>query len=132
MKLVVCIDKNQGMMFGGRRVSQDSEVTDRIVALADGSCLFVTPYSQKMIPEGTLLSGDDFSVMGSEDVYFLEDGPMPTENIDEVCVFCWNRRYPADRLFSMDLKGEGYKRVKKEEFVGSSHDKITFECYRKG
>ena len=132
MKLIVCVDKNQGMMFGGRRVSQDRAVTERIGKLTEGGRLFVTPYSQKLFPEGMLLSGEDFSSVGSEDFYFLEDGPMPTEPVDEVYVFCWNRKYPADRLFSMDLAGEGFKKVKQEEFAGSSHDKITLQCYRKG
>ena len=33
MKLIVAIDKSNGMMFNNRRVSQDKEVTSKIIEI---------------------------------------------------------------------------------------------------
>ena len=35
----------------------------------------------------------------------------------------------GDKYFDFDL--EGFKRIKKEDFVGNSHKKITLEIYRR-
>ena len=32
-------------------------------------------------------------------------------------------------FFNVDLKAEGFKKIKKDEFQGNSHDKITLEIY---
>ena len=56
---------------------------------------------------------------------------IPAKNIEDVYVFNWNRDYPADKYFTLDLKLNGFKRVKKEEFTGCSHKRITLEIYKK-
>ena len=35
-------------------------------------------------------------------------------------VFNWNRKYPGDLFFSVDLKAEGFKKIKKEEIYSPS------------
>ena len=55
---------------------------------------------------------------------------IPVDCIDEVYLFQWNRDYPADMYFTVDLK-TGFKKIKVEDFAGSSHKKITLEIYKK-
>jgi histidinol phosphatase-like PHP family hydrolase len=65
------------------------------------------------------------------DFCFVEDGVLPNQGIEKFYVFCWNRNYPGDVFFEYDLKGNGFKKEAKEEFAGSSHDKIFLEVYSK-
>ena len=47
----------------------------------------------------------------------------------EYIVFWWNRHYPPDRKFDLDLSK--WNKVSEEEFAGYSHEKITKEVYEK-
>ena len=49
--------------------------------------------------------------------------------VDSVILYKWNRVYPADQYFAMDLSG--WKLVETVEFPGSSHEKITEERYER-
>ena len=55
-----------------------------------------------------------------------------TEKVSEIILCNWNRRYQADKVFDIDLKSNGFKKVASEDIKGSSHEKITIETYRKG
>jgi hypothetical protein len=46
-------------------------------------------------------------------------------------VYRWNRRYPGDVFFDLDVSAAPWRCVETEEFVGSSHEKITKEVYVK-
>ncbi len=54
---------------------------------------------------------------------------MYEDRIEKVILFKWNRNYPADTFFSLDLSG--YTLEKTEDFAGNSHEKITKEIYRR-
>ena len=55
--------------------------------------------------------------------------PGGEDRIEKVILFKWNRNYPADTFFSLDLSG--YTLEKTEDFAGNSHEKITKEIYRR-
>lgn len=128
MNLIVCIDKNNGIMFNNRRVSQDKEVTSKILELTNNSKLFVTSYSSKLFEGFNNLVIDDFSNISEIDFIFIEDNEIPLEGINTLYVFNWNRDYPADKFFDIDLSN--YKKESKEDIVGSSHKKVTLTVYR--
>ena len=48
---------------------------------------------------------------------------------EEVVLYHWNRTYPSDRRFPLPLAG--WTLARREEFSGSSHEKITKEVYRR-
>ena len=53
---------------------------------------------------------------------------VPYESrIEEVILCHWNRDYPADMYFKMDLGS--WKLAETQEYAGSSHEKITEERY---
>ena len=41
MKVIVCVDKSNGMMFNNRRQSQDSVLREKVISLLDGKKLFL-------------------------------------------------------------------------------------------
>ena len=66
-----------------------------------------------------------------DDYCFIEDKDYSVENVSEIILCNWNRAYPVTRYFDVDLSACGFERVSTEELVGSSHDKITIEIYRR-
>ena len=133
MNIIVCVDKNNGMMFNNRRQSQDRVLVSKIIEITSDARLLMSEYSAQMFSEYTdVISNNNFlSQAQSGDFCFIEDVEIPTENIENIYIFNWNRDYPADKYFTLDLKLNGFKRTKKEEFAGYSHKKITLEVFRR-
>lgn len=131
MNIIICTDKNKGMMFGGRRQSQDSVLREKVLELSSGTRLLMNSYSAKQFGEtdGITVDEDFLNKAGQGEFCFVEDKEITTDNVESFYIFNWNRKYPGDLFFEIDLKKEGFKKVKKEEFAGSSHDKITLEIY---
>ncbi len=132
MKIIVCVDKNNGMTFNGRRQSQDSAVRQKIAQICGNSPIYMNNYTAKTFSgECNVIIDESFlQTAGKDDFCFVENLPVDAQWADEIYLFNWNRRYPADSYFDIDLK-QGYKRVSKEEFSGTSHDKITLEIFRR-
>ena len=63
---------------------------------------------------------------------FVEDADVGEylQRIEAVILYRWNRRYPADVYFTLDLN-EKWMLERTEEFKGSSHERITKEVYKK-
>ena len=133
MRLIFCIDDKGGMMFFGKRQSQDKSLRDWIVNYAQGAKLWMSPYSAKQFDESLNISVDDGYMSKAEenDVCFIEDGDYSADKAGEIVLCKWNRHYPSDKVFDIDLKSFGFKKVGSEEIKGSSHDKITIERYRR-
>ncbi len=133
MNIIVCIDKSNGMMFNNRRQSQDRELIKKVIEICAGSRLLMSEYSGGMFSEyaDAIVSNDFLSLAKTGDFCFVEDSEIPTEGIEGIYVFNWNRDYPADRYFIFDLIDNGFKKIKKEEFPGYSHKKITLTIYRR-
>ncbi len=133
MKLIVCVDDKNGMMFGKRRQSQDRLLRERILALIGQSTLWVSEYTARQFAEVDRITVDNAYAdkAGDNDYCFIEDGEMPIDRCDTLVLYRWNRRYQADRFFNVDLKEAGYTRISQSHFEGHSHPKITEEIYSK-
>lgn len=120
------------MLFNCRRLSQDSVVRQKMLELTKGGKLYLNSYSAKQFESSDKLIIDDnfLTVAAEDDFCFIENPPIP-DSATEYYIFNWNRDYPADTYFELDLKALGYKKVKSESFAGSSHKKITLEIYSK-
>lgn len=131
MNVIVCIDKNGGMMFGGKRQSQDRVLREKILEISSGARLLMNSYSAKQFEnvESIVVDEDFLGNANQGDFCFVEDKEITAENVEAFYVFNWNRKYPGDLFFDVDLKAGGFKKIKKEEFQGNSHDKITLEIY---
>ena len=75
---------------------------------------------------------DDFLQEAVDGDYcFVEDTALkPYERwIEKIIVFRWNRAYPADQHFDIDLCGGNWKLSTSDDFAGHSHERITMEVY---
>ena len=131
MNLIVCIDDRGGMLFNRRRQSSDRYVTERIVNLAKESRLLVNSYTDKLFPaEAVVCTERLWEDAGEQDYCFVEDKDVSSvvDQAERLVVFHWNRTYPADLRFPL---GALVKRslLHREEFSGSSHERITMEVY---
>lgn len=133
MILMVCIDDRGGMMFNHRRQSRDRVLCARMLEIVKESRLHVTPYTQKIFDPTAPLCVSDTPWVAVKDgeYYFAEDGEIPAKGIEKIYLYRWNRAYPGDRFFEFDLAALGFTLTHSEDFVGSSHDRITEEIYVK-
>ena len=135
MKVIVCCEKSNGMLFNNRRVSQDRVVSERIIELTKSNKLWMDNYSHALfeklnvlninLTENTLAEAAD-----SEYCFVEKQELLPYEKwISEIIVFRWDRDYPFDKELDVDLSE--WKLKLSEEFVGNSHEKITMEVYER-
>ncbi len=127
MKLIVCLDQNNGILFNRRRQSRDRTVAEHIMQHLEDCTLWMHPYSAPLFADysGRIKVEENFLQLAApEDCCFLENVPPPAAP-GEVIVYRWDRRYPADTHF--DLKD--LRLVHTEEFRGFSHTCITREVY---
>lgn len=134
MILIVCLDDRDGMLFGGKRLSRDRTVCEKILAVTAGSKLWMSGYSAKLFAEyaADILVDELFLERAQHGEFcFLEDRDiLPyADKVEQIILFRWNRHYPADKRFSLDLTATPWKQVRIEEFPGNSHEKITMEVY---
>lgn len=130
MILVVCIDDRGGMLFNRRRQSQDHLLRLDLLQEAAGRPVWMNSYSCKLFdpaPENIRVAEDFAARAGKGEFCFFENAdPAPwLEEAEAVILYHWNRRYPADRYFPLPLTGRSVER--REEFAGSSHERITKE-----
>ena len=126
MKLIVCLDDKNGMMFNKRRQSRDRVLIENVLELCKGKKLYTDEYSSKLFPEKSVEVIEEFSKI--EDGYcFAENFTVNEEDIEKIIVYKWNRLYPADTYFNIDLAG--WNLTETVDFEGSSHEKITRKIY---
>ena len=135
MIIMLCVDNKNGMLFNRRRQSRDSILQQHVLALAGSGRLWMSPYSRKQFADtgpAEIIADDAYLEKAEKGDYcFVEDRDvaMYEDRIEKVILFKWNRNYPADTFFSLDLSG--YTLEKTEDFAGNSHEKITKEIYRR-
>ncbi len=128
MKVAVCIDKDNGMMLFGRRLSMDRVQREKLLSLTDGK-IFVNEFTADQFETSDRLhiSENFLDEAGENDICFVENVKFDINKVSELYIFNWNRRYPSDVIFDYDISS--FKRIKTEKFEGYSHPKITLETY---
>lgn len=135
MIAIVCIDDNFGMMFNNRRQSRDITIVQKITEIAKNSKIWVNKYSYPLFEEvnNSNVNVDEafLSEAASGEYCFIENKALkPYEKwIEKLIVFRWNRDYPTDKKFDIDLSL--WSLQESTEFVGNSHKKLTMEVYTK-
>ena len=136
MKLIVCVDDRMGVMFNKRRQSKDAKVREDILSmLEEGKKLFVSPYTAKQFLEEEqekLYVSETFLLEATEDdICFIEDSDVSDmgDMIESIILYRWNRHYPSDKYFTLDLSN--YELISSLDFVGNSHPEMLKEEYRK-
>lgn len=123
MKLIICLDDNNGMMFNNRRQSKDCEVRRRILDIVGDDKLWMSDYTKSQFEEPMEICSD----IQQADYVFAENPNDVTGMIfDQIIVFRWNRKYPGDKFYNL----EGRVLQDTMEFSGNSHELITQEVYQ--
>ncbi len=133
MKIIVCLDERNGMLFAGRRQSMDRILRQEALALAGSEPLWMNGYSAGQFgDEGNIRVEEDFLRKAPEDAWcFVENTDLTPwlEKISQVAVYRWNRHYPSTTWFPMDYFVNKWQLTGRREFAGSSHERITEEVY---
>lgn len=132
MTLIVCVDDELGMAFGGRRQSRDRALCEDMVAFAAGRTLRMSHRSAKLFEgmDGNIASTEEFAQNATADeCCFVEfqSADELAERARALVLYRWNRHYPADLRFRVSL--DGWRLDQVTEFPGTSHEKITREVY---
>ena len=134
MKLVVCLDENNGISFFHKRQSQDELQRKNLFELIGNSKLFVSDYSYDLYKDFEF----NFEIIDEktkiiENSVFLYEGDFLEkflQSVDEIIIYFWNRDYPFDEIFE-EFQEDYWKEKEVFEFKGKSHDKITRKIFVK-
>lgn len=135
MIIILCVDAENGMLFNHRRQSQDRVLRENILQLTVSHKLWMNTYSKaqfiESVQENIFVDNDFLSKAGKGDYCFVEDIDITSyaRNIEKIILFKWNRCYPADTFFPLDLSEWTIEST--EDLEGHSHKKITREIYVK-
>lgn len=134
MRIAVCLDDKNGMLFAGRRQSMDGVLREAFLQMAEGCRVWMDPYTAGQFAENTSKICVDQQFLqkaGSDDWCFVEKADLTAiaNQITGIAIYRWNRIYPSDVKFPVNLFAERWQLVSSREFAGSSHEKITEEIY---
>ena len=133
MLVFLCLDQKNGMAFHQRRQSLDRAIRADLLTAAAGRPVWMTPYSARQFtePEAVLRTSDaPLQETEREGLCFVEFPPLSAalDRIDTLVVYRWNRVYPTDQRFDLDLN-TSFRLVSSTDIPGHSHEKITKEVY---
>lgn len=115
----------------------DCVVRNKVRSITQDQTVWMNAYSAKQFlndhsPISHLHVAEDYLNQAEENDYcFVEGAELKDyENrIKKLYIIYWNRVYPADRHFDLDL--DNYIIENSEDFVGNSHEKITLTIYKR-
>lgn len=135
MNVIVCLDDRDGMMFNGRRLSMDQAIREDVLRLVGLRSLWMSGYTFKQFPENNIrnviVDRLFLSKARERDYCFVEDLHIShhVPNIEQLIIYRWNRKYPSDFYFDIDMS-IGWELTDSCDFPGYSHECITREVYR--
>ena len=137
MKIIVCLDDYGGMLFNFRRQSRDRVLIDDVMSSLGDKKIYILEFSESLFSayEGRYVVVEDFSTLEKSDdcVCFVENVSVAQmlSKISTVTVYHWNRVYPRDFVFDINLEKEGFSLMSSHEFAGYSHENIRKEVYER-
>lgn len=131
MQVIITVENRNGMLFNHRRVSRDQKISERILAYCKEKRLWMNAYSAKLFENNPQIRVSETFLEQKDAICFVEDQDIAPylPEIDTIILFRWNRDYPADFFFAVDLSE--WNLIHQEEFTGKSHEKITMEVYKR-
>lgn len=137
MNIIICLDDNNGMMFNKRRQSQDRILRADLKEFIKDKDLYMNNYSYKLykdIDNGNIKVSENFLEQCTENDFCLVEDKLLNNyinKINNIIIYKWNRIYPSDLYFDINLTSNSWKLLETKGFEGSSHEKITRIIYRR-
>lgn len=134
LTVAITVDNGMGLAFNKRRQSRDKKLIEDLISVTD-KMIYVSNYSAPLFEDfKDRIAVVDSPINECQDdaCCFLEmaDIADKTDEIECIILYRWNRLYPSDTKLTLDLNN-GFELVTTDDFVGSSHDRITREIYKK-
>lgn len=134
MKIILCLDDKNGMLFNRRRQSKDSALRTHLLKTTAGGKLWMNSYSLAQFEgadDAITVSEEFLEQAGGQDYCFVENTDISAyaHKVTGVIIYRWNREYPRDMTFPAELFADRWKLAKREDFPGNSHETITQEVY---
>ena len=137
MNIIICLDDNNGMMFNKRRQSQDRILRADLKEFIKDKDLYMNNYSYKLykdIDNGNIKVSENFLEQCTENDFCLVEDKLLNNyinKINNIIIYKWNRIYPSDLYFDINLTSNSWELLETKGFEGSSHEKITKKIYRR-
>lgn len=125
MKLIVCLDDENGMSFHHRRLSRDRVINKDILNYKP---LIMNSYSYKMFEDKKDIFLEETLPIESDIYQFIENKDINKYVFDEMIIYYFNKRYPSDIQFH---NIDQYDMIDEIELEGYSHEVITKRIYRR-
>ena len=133
--VALCLDSKGGMTFFGKRQSRDRVLISELVKSNSRRPIYAENYSSIIFEGHENINFSDNPLADCPDggTCFVEKSDLLPylDDIDIFIIYKWNTAYPADKTFPINLRQNSFTLLGKVDFVGSSHDKITKETYRR-
>jgi hypothetical protein len=134
MKIAICLDDKNGMLFGGRRQTKDQYLRQQLLELAQPNALWMNGFSAKQFDATDAIRvTEDFLELAPQDHWcFVENTDVLPykDKIRYIAIYRWNRLYPSDVKFPVEVFCDSWRLVSTRTFPGHSHDEITEEIYQ--
>lgn len=136
MKVTAVVDDSCGMMFNKRRQSRDKVLYEKVTTIVGNNVMWVNSYTYPLFKDMKLnlcVDEEFLSKVEQGEYCFVEDKRVSSyiNQIEELIIFHWNRKYPSDLKLDIQPEREGFVCANTEEFVGSSHEKITMKIWKR-
>lgn len=135
MILVSAVDDHLGTGFNHRRQSRDEALRRDLICEAAGTPIWMSAYSLRQFKDeaaqADLRNSENFLFdAGNGEFCFAENilVSVAESRAEKIILYRWNRIYPADIYFDIDLSA-GWFLAESVDFAGKSHEKITKEVY---
>ena len=134
MILIACVDDSMGMTFNHRRQSRDAVLCRDLLSLVQGRPLWMHPYSAPLFPDApeTVIADEDYlSKAGADEFCFVEREDVSNffDLIHTIILYHWQRAYPSDTRFPLDL--HAFQLSETTAFEGKSHPEIIREVWKR-
>ena len=131
MIVIVCVDNEGGMMFNNRRQSRDREVIKDIMNNLERE-LWIRSYSEELFVnylDRVIIDNNLLDNIEEQQYCCIEDITLEgyVDRIDSVIMYNWNKRYPKDMWFEVDMSN--FEHTASIDIEGYSHEKITKDTY---
>lgn len=137
MKLILCLDEHNGLMFNRRRQSRDALLRRHILKRCGKCRLWMNAYTAAQFeqPLDPRICVDEqfLEHAAPGDFCFGEDVVSIRERLSQLealYIYRWNRSYPFDLAFTDTPEELHLHPVSVTELAGSSHNIITEEIWK--
>lgn len=152
MNIIVCVDKDLGMMFNNRRQSRDKILIKHILEFIknENAKIYINNFSKELFLEyldeykEQIIVDDNFlekafneeinnssnSNNQNKNYCFVENNSIKKyeDKINNLIIYDWDKAYPKDKYLDIDLNK--FKLYESKDLVGNSHEKIIEKIYK--